>query len=49
MEQRIIEKAKEMASLLADNYDITIKKTKDNDIKILYYRPLNLANRKKGV
>lgn len=49
MEQQIIEKAKEMASLLADNYDITIKKTKDDDIKILYYRPLNLANRKKGV
>lgn len=49
MEQRIIEKAKEMASLLADNYDITIKKTKDNGIKILYYRPLNLANKKSKV
>lgn len=49
MEQLIIEKAKEIASLLADNYDITIKKTKDDNIKVLYYRPLNLSNRKKGV
>lgn len=45
MEQQIIEKAKQIAELLARNYDITIKKTKEDSIKILYYRPLNLANR----
>lgn len=45
MEQEIIEKAKEMAGLLEKNYDITIKKTKNDTIKILYYRPLNIANR----
>lgn len=45
MEQQIIEKAKQIADLLSKNYDITIKKTKEDNIKILYYKPLNIANR----
>lgn len=42
MENEIIKNAKEMARVLMNDCDIILKKTKDNELKIMYYRPKKL-------
>lgn len=42
MENEIIKNAKEMARVLSNDYDIILKKTKENELKIMYYRPKKL-------
>lgn len=47
MENIIRANAGRIAELLAKDYDIIIKKTKENKLKILYYRPKNLKGEEK--
>lgn len=47
MEQEIKRNAKAMAEILANDYDVLLKKVKGDTVKILYYRPKNLND--KGV
>lgn len=42
MEQEIRQNAEKMAELLQKDFDLIIKKQKDDTIKILYYKPKNL-------
>lgn len=43
MEELLKREAGRIAELLKKDYDIIIKKTKENGVKILYYKPRNLA------
>lgn len=44
MERIIRANAGRIAELLAKDYDIIIKKTKENKLKIQYYRPKNIRS-----
>lgn len=45
MKQQIINKAEEMAGILENDYDVLLKKSKDNVLKIKYYKPKNLGSK----
>lgn len=43
MKQQILNKAEEMAGILENDYDVLLKKGKDNILKIKYYKPKSLV------
>lgn len=47
MEELLKREAKRIADLFEDGYDIIIKRTKDNGIKIQYFRPKNIIRGEK--
>lgn len=42
MKEQILEQLDNMVDMLKKEYDIVLKKTKDGNAKIMYYKPKNL-------
>lgn len=45
MKEQILEQLDNILYILEKDYDIIIKKNKDGDVKIMYYKPKNIKNR----